>query len=83
MKTSTNVPVKLSVILTPIARTPMETTRVVVGKDTTEMDIRVSAVNVRTLSVLIIRSAYRQELKSANVKKVFTSTLNLLVFLLW
>ena len=68
VKTLTSVLVVISVIQGLNARTLTETILVAAGKDISETALR-AYVNVRTLSVLKIRSAFRQELKSASVKK--------------
>ena len=63
----------------PNATTLREATLVAAMKGTMETAFRVSADNVMTISVPITRSAYQQELKSANAEKVFTSMMILTV----
>ena len=65
--------VQLNVMLRPNARILPETIRVYAMRGTTGPDSLVYAVNATTLSVPITRSAYRHELKSANVNKVLNS----------
>ena len=79
VRTLTSAPVGINAIRGPDARTLREITLVAAKKGTLELALLVYAVNVTTLSVLITRSASRQELKSANVRKVFTSTIFLFV----
>ena len=77
--TSTNATVLLSVMTRPVVGTLTEATHVAVKKVTMGTASHVYAVNVRTLSVPIIRDVYRLQLKNANAKTVFNSTMILLV----
>ena len=72
VKTLTSAPVKISVIRKPIARTLKGTTLAAARMDTLGKGFTVSAVNVRTISALITKSACRRQLKSVNAEKVST-----------